>query len=84
MNQESSITLHALFRAVFPSLEYSDDPTVEQAAVGRTPEWDSMGQLSLLTAIEQEFGVRIPDSVALGLTSYLHAEAFIMGSDHAG
>ena len=33
-------------------------------------QWDSLAQLNLILALEEEFGIEIPDEEAAELTSY--------------
>jgi acyl carrier protein len=49
------------FSAVFPDLDESEIPRATKASVGA---WDSLANFSLLTVIEEEFGIRVdPDDV---------------------
>lgn len=49
---------------------------VELAAIGTDasmdtiPTWDSLHQMNLVLALEEEFGVSIPDNDAANITSY--------------
>ncbi len=42
---------------------------VESAALGQTPHWDSLAQLDILAALEQEFGLIIEPDQAIDLVS---------------
>ena len=39
------------------------------SAMGETEHWDSLAQLSILSALEQEFGIEIEPEAAVDLTS---------------
>ena len=55
------------FSAVFPDLSEAEIPRASTASVGT---WDSLANFSLITVIEEEFGVQIgPDDVD-GLVSF--------------
>jgi acyl carrier protein len=55
------------FREVFPDL--SDDQ-VETAVRAEMPEWDSLATLTLLTVVEEEFGLQLDDEAIAKLTSF--------------
>jgi acyl carrier protein len=66
--------LQAIFRGVL-ELPLDSDPTT--AGQGRTPTWDSMAHVSLVAAIEAEFGVTIDAGDSLSLTSYEATRQFL-------
>jgi acyl carrier protein len=66
--------LQAIFRAVL-ELPPGSDPTA--AAQGQTGTWDSMAHVSLVAAIEAEFGVTIDAGDSLSLTSYEAARQYL-------
>jgi acyl carrier protein len=66
--------LQDIFRAVL-ELPPGDDPTT--AAQGQTPTWDSMAHVSLVAAIEAEFGVAIDAGESLALGSYEAARQYL-------
>ena len=59
--------LQAIFRAVL-ELPADGDPTAP--VQGQTATWDSMAHVSLMAAIEAEFGVTIDAGDSMELTSY--------------
>ena len=59
--------LQALFRAVF---DLAPSIPVTQCQQSNTPSWDSMAHVSLVAAIEGEFGLSIDAGDSLTLTSY--------------
>lgn len=68
--------LQALFRAVFDLLPSADVFTCRQA---NTPAWDSMAHVSLVAAIESEFGLTIDAGDSLTLTSYEAVRLYLEG-----
>jgi len=66
--------LQAIFRGVL-ELPAGSDPTT--AAQGQTPTWDSMAHVTLVAAIEAEFGVTIDAGDSLSLTSYETTRQFL-------
>lgn len=66
--------LQAIFRAAL-ELPAGADPAA--AAQGQTPTWDSMAHVSLVAAIEAEFGVTIDAGDSLSLTSYDETRQFL-------
>jgi acyl carrier protein len=36
------------------------DVDVRNGGVGLTPGWDSLGQIQIVLAVEEEFGIRLP------------------------
>ena len=59
--------LQALFRAVF---DLTPSTPVTQCQQSNTASWDSMAHVSLVAAIEGEFGLSIDAGDSLTLTSY--------------
>jgi len=51
--------LNSIFRDI---LGYSELNVTETTSSLDIPEWDSVAQVKLVLAIEEEFGVKIPDS----------------------
>ena len=66
--------LQAIFRGVL-ELPRDSDPTT--AVQGQTPTWDSMAHVTLVAAIEAEFGVTIDAGDSLSLTSYETTRQFL-------
>lgn len=67
MNTQTSERLKEIFHAVF---ELS--PSVDVTGLDQTnsPRWDSLDHVSLVTAIESEFGVSLDAADQLRMTSY--------------
>ena len=68
--------LQALFRAVFELPPSADVLACRQA---NTPSWDSMAHVSLVAAIEGEFGLTIDAGDSLALTSYESVRLYLEG-----
>ena len=69
--------LSRCFAAVFPSLPESQIVT---ASVDTVKEWDSVAAATLITTIEEEFGVEFDVDTLENLTSY-HAIAAELGKN---
>lgn len=67
MSNSMDEKLGEIFRAIL-KLDANDDVTQIGQAV--TPAWDSLAHVSLVGAIESEFGATIDIEDALELTSY--------------
>jgi acyl carrier protein len=59
--------IETIFRAV---LQLPDGADPRAAAPGATPTWDSLAHVTLVAALENEFGVSIDPGDALRLTSF--------------
>jgi acyl carrier protein len=55
------------FREVFPELA---DDQIETAVRADMSEWDSLAALTLLTVVEEAFGVELDDDDVAKLTSF--------------
>lgn len=69
---ETQTRLLKCFSAVFPDLPYDDIPTASLATV---ESWDSVATVTLLTVIEEEFGLQFePDDLdhMISYQSILH------------
>ena len=66
-----------IFKAIFLSIQHLNDEELEQLTSGDIEEWDSLNQLNLLAAIEEEFELQIPDDEALKFNSFLYIEEYL-------
>jgi acyl carrier protein len=66
--------LEALFRAVLGLPASVDVSSCQQS---NTPAWDSMAHVSLVAAIEGEFGLTIDAGDSLALTSWEAARTYL-------
>jgi hypothetical protein len=53
---ECESRLVSCFRAVFP---YLDEKGARGATVSSIPEWDSVATVTLITVVEEEFGISV-------------------------
>ena len=67
MNTQTSDRLQDIFRAVFELSGYADVTNLDQT---NSPRWDSLDHVSLVTAIESEFGLSLDAADQLRMTSY--------------
>jgi acyl carrier protein len=74
MTQESERKLAEMFRAV---LSLGPDSDVTGARQLSTPAWDSLAHVSLVAAVESEFGISIDIADSLALTSYRAVRLYI-------
>lgn len=74
--RESSIRdrVKQMMAATFhiPVARIPDDATLENV-----PEWDSLGHIELMLAIEMEFGVQLPTETIIDLVSLDAIEGFL-------
>ncbi len=54
---ESKARLRECFRAVFPE---ASDAQIEAATTDNTEAWDSVAQVTLVSVVEEEFGIGVP------------------------
>jgi len=76
MSATTDQRLQALFRAVF---ELSPATEVTRCQQTTTAAWDSMAHVSLIAAIESEFGLTIDAGDSLTLTSYEATRSYLDG-----
>ena len=55
------------FQTVFPSLEESE---TRVASVASLPEWDSLATVTMISLVEEEFGIRVPEDEMELFVSY--------------
>jgi acyl carrier protein len=68
MNTQTSDRLQDIFRAVFELSGGIDVTNLDQT---NSPRWDSLDHVSLVTAIESEFGISLDAADQLRMTSYV-------------
>jgi acyl carrier protein len=79
MDTDTTSRLQDVFRAVFEVPDGADVTSIRQIS---TPKWDSLAHVSLVTAIESEFGVSLDAADQLRMTSYA-ATALLLGEKAA-
>lgn len=67
-------TLQNIFTSIF---NIPNESLIENFSINSTSEWDSMKQLTLITAIENEFDIFIEANEATNLTSYKEIIIFL-------
>lgn len=67
MNAQISERLQEIFHVVFELAPNVDVTNLDQSSA---PRWDSLDHVSLVTAIESEFGVSLDAAEQLRMTSY--------------
>lgn len=75
MNTQTSSRLQEIFRAVFELPGNFNVTTLDQT---NSPRWDSLDHVSLVTAIESEFGISLDAADQFRMTSY-GATAILLG-----
>jgi len=78
MRETTQKTLEQVFRAV---LELPDDADVGAIRQVNQTSWDSLAHVSLVLAVESEFGLSIDIADSIELTSY---EAFALFLEEKG
>jgi len=74
MTQEESARLEEIFRVVLDLPDGSDVSNVRRIATRR---WDSLAHVSLIAAIESEFGLQLDTAGSERLTSFQAARLLI-------
>ncbi|MFD2418176.1 acyl carrier protein [Amycolatopsis pigmentata] len=70
--------MHERLRAVFiEALDLGADVDVENLKYRDIGAWDSVGQMSLVAAIEDEFGIRLETDQVIDLNSFQAAVALV-------
>jgi acyl carrier protein len=78
MQPDAEQKLQEIFRAIFGYQSPHDVTGLRQIS---EPKWDSLAHVSLVMAVESEFGLTIEASDQLALTSYAAVRLFL---DEAG
>ena len=61
----------AKLKSVMAAILEVEESTIDQdASMDNVESWDSIKHMDLILAIEEEFGVSVPDEEAADLTSY--------------
>jgi acyl carrier protein len=76
--QGEPMDLRERLRAVFvEALGLNDDIEVQSLRYRDIPQWDSIGHMTLVAAIEDEFGVALDTEQVIDLSSFDIAEALL-------
>lgn len=68
-----------LFKAVFPELADTTEEIVEKAERDALETWDSANHILLITVLEEEFGISVPDGSAADIRSFQNAVTLVKG-----
>ncbi len=68
---------------VTEALQASSDAIGAESAFGDLPEWDSMGHMEIMLALEERFGVEIDADTIAALTSVPQIVAHLRENGHA-
>ena len=68
--------LKTCFAAAFPNLPAGG---LEMARAGTTPEWDSVAMVTLISLVEEEFGMAIDLDDVISLNSFEAFERYVSG-----
>ena len=72
-------TLVRCFEATFPEL---DTDAIATASADTVEGWDSLGTLTLMAVLEEEFGIEIAIEELPNLRSYSDVRDFLRREDH--
>lgn len=64
-----------IFKNTFMELTNSPDTEIENSSKANLASWDSGNQLILITCLEEEFCINIPDEAVLKIESF--SDAFV-------
>jgi len=71
------MTIEDRLDAIFGDVMPSENVPIRERSRSNSMAWDSLCQLTLMIAIEQEFGVTLSDQDSLELSSYSMALAIV-------
>jgi acyl carrier protein len=75
MDKDKLFKLRAIFRII---LELPENFDVEKSSKINNRKWDSLAQVSIIVAIENEFGVVIPTRDYERITSFKSTELLLL------
>jgi citrate synthase len=65
------------------TLGVSREQITSEFAYGDAPEWDSMGHMNLMMALEEKFGIQITANTITSLVSIPAIISYLMEKPHA-
>jgi acyl carrier protein len=84
MNTESAEQLSAQVQSTLAeALRVSPEQVGMELAFGDLPQWDSMGHMEVMMALENRFGIEISADTIAALTSIPAICAYIQENGHA-
>ncbi len=64
------------------SLDVSNDQITEDLSYGDLPEWDSLGHMNIMMALEEEFGIHITSEIITNLVNVKAITDYILDLKH--
>jgi acyl carrier protein len=84
MTEEQAATLTNRLQALLAlALQVLPEEVSEDLSFGDLPQWDSMGHMEVMMALEAEFGVEINADTIAALTSLPAMCAYLKDNQHA-
>lgn len=80
MKPETSQKLKSLLAAAF---QLTPAEISESLSFGDLPQWDSMGHMEVMLALEEQFGVEITADTIAELTSFAEIGVYVEANGHA-
>lgn len=80
MKPETSQQLKVLLAAAF---QLTPTDIRENLSFGDLPQWDSMGHMEVMLALEERFGVEITADTIAELISFAEIGAYVEANGHA-
>jgi acyl carrier protein len=77
---ETRSRLTTCFKAVFPNLR---DENIPGAAMSTVEGWDSLASVTLVTVIEEEFGVEVRPEELASFVSFRHVMDYLQVNGRA-
>jgi citrate synthase len=82
MNTNQNLT-NQIQELLAESLRVPTDQVTQELAFGDLPQWDSMGHMEVMMALEAQFGVEINADTIAALISIPAIAAYIRENGHA-
>jgi len=84
MNDDQAAPLIQRLQALLATaLQVPAEAVNESLSFGDLPQWDSMGHMEVMIALEAEFGVEINADTITALTSIPAISDYLKGNQHA-
>lgn len=66
-----------IFHNIFETTVSFELENIYNLSMDNFPDWDSLFQLNILSIIEQEFSLKIPDDISFKLTSFSAINSYL-------
>jgi len=82
-NSQQNDLINSVTNLIAQTLAVPADQITEGLSYGDLPEWDSLGHMNIMMALEEKYNVQITTEIITSLVNIKAITAYLLDHDHA-